>query len=235
MRPSSRPPGLDLLGRAIELDPRFGSALALAGWCRVQLDTHGWADGPVSNRRIGLELARQALQAATDDPTALGSAAFVLARFGGDIDAAVSLIDRSLTLNPSFALGWFWSGTLRLYAGEPDLAIGHLEKSLRLSPHDLMAARSLTLIAYAHFFARRFDRALPMLLVSLEEFPTWAGPYRFLAACHAHLRHLTEAQETVRRLRTITTAVMENATHWRNAEQRELYLSGLRLAMGEGT
>src|SRR5207302_7402931 len=95
---------------------------------RVQLDTNGWADDPESNRRIGLELARQALQAATDDPTALGGAAFVLARFGGDIDAAVSLIDRSLTLNPSFALGRFWSGTLRLYAGEPDLAIGHLRE-----------------------------------------------------------------------------------------------------------
>jgi adenylate cyclase len=227
--------GLELLGRAIELDPRFGSALALAGWCRVQLDTNGWAADAESNRRIGLELARQALQAATDDPTAIGGAAFVLARFGGDIDAAISLIDRSLNLNPSFALGWFWSGTLRLYAGEPDLAIEHLEKSLRLSPHDLMAARSLTLVAYAHFFARRFDRALPMLLVSLEEFPTWAGPYRFLAACQAHLGHLAEAQETVRRLRAITTAIMESATHWRNSEQRELYLSGLRLAASEGT
>ena len=36
-----------------------------------------------------------------------------------------------------------------------------------------------------------------MLLVSLEEFPTWAGPYRFLAACQAHLGHLAEAQETI--------------------------------------
>jgi TolB-like protein len=227
--------GLDLLGRAIELDPHFGSALALAGWCRVQLDTNGWTDDVESNRRLGLELARQALQGSTDDPTAVGGAAFVLARFGGDINAAISLIDRSLTLNPSFALGWFWSGTLRLYAGEPDLAIAHLEKSLRLSPHDLMAARTLTLIAYAHFFARRFDRALPMLLVSLEESPTWAGPYRFLAACQVHLGHLAEARETVRRLRSITTAVMESATHWRNLEQRELYLTGLRMAMGEGT
>jgi len=91
------------------------------------------------------------------------------------------------------------------------------------------------MIAYAHFFARRFDQALPMLLVSLEESPTWAGPYRFLAACHAHLGHLAEAQETVRRLQTITTAVMESATHWRNPEQRELYLSGLRMAIGEAT
>jgi TolB-like protein/class 3 adenylate cyclase len=227
--------GLDLLGRAIELDPHFGSALALAGWCRVQLDTNGWADDAESNRHIGLELARQALQAGADNPTALGGAAFVLARFGGDINAAISLIDRSLGLNPSFALGWFWSGTLRLYAGETDLAIEHVERSLRLSPQDLMTARSLTLIAYAHFFARRFDRALSMLLVSLEEFPTWAGPHRFLAACYAHMGRLQEARETVRRLRAITTVVMESATHWRKVEHRELLLSGLRLATDEET
>jgi hypothetical protein len=30
----------------------------------------------------------------------------ILARFGEDIDAAVALVDRSLVLNPSFALGW---------------------------------------------------------------------------------------------------------------------------------
>src|SRR5262249_17891757 len=148
-------------------------------------------------------------------------------------DAAISLIDRSLTLNPSFALGWFWSGSLRLYAGQTDLAIEHLEKSLRLSPHDRMAPRTLTLIAYAHFFAHRFDQALPMLLVSLEEYPTWAGPYRFLAACYAHMGRLSEAQETVRRLRAITTVVMYDVTHWRKVEHRELLLSGLRLAVGD--
>jgi hypothetical protein len=45
---------------------------------------------------------------------------------------------------------------------------------------------------------------------------------------------LDEAQETVKRLRAITSAVMpSNDAFLRNAEHRELYLSGLRLAMGE--
>ena len=59
--------------------------------------------------------------------------------------------------------------------------------------------------------------------------------YRFLASCYAHLGRFDEARETVSRLRTFTTEVVPSATHWRNPEHRELYLSGLRLAAGETT
>jgi adenylate cyclase len=44
---------------------------------------------------------------------------------------------------------------------------------------------------------------------------------------------LDEARETLQRLRTMTANVVPAATHWRNPEQRELFLSGLRLAAGE--
>jgi hypothetical protein len=46
---------------------------------------------------------------------------------------------------------------------------------------------------------------------------------------------LDEAQEIVRQLRAVTPVIMPNATHWRNPEHRELFLSGLRLAAGEPT
>jgi hypothetical protein len=42
-------------------------------------------------------------------------------------------------------------------------------------------------------------------------------------------------QETIERLKAITQVVVPTATHWRNAEHRKLYLSGLRLAAGETT
>jgi hypothetical protein len=32
----------------------------------------------------------------------------------------MGLIDRALALNPSFARGWYRSGILRLFAGQPD-------------------------------------------------------------------------------------------------------------------
>ena len=44
---------------------------------------------------------------------------------------------------------------------------------------------------------------------------------------------LAEAREIVARLRAITPLVISNADYLRNAEQRELLMSGLRLAAGE--
>ena len=45
-----------------------------------------------------------------------------------------ALGDRAVALNPSFARGWSISGTLRNWAGQPEIAIEHVEVSLRLSP-----------------------------------------------------------------------------------------------------
>jgi hypothetical protein len=69
----------------------------------------------------------------------------------------------------------------------------------------------------------------------LQEFPGWVPNYRFLAACCAQMGRLDEAREIVQRLQALTPVVVPSAMHWRNAEQRELYLVGLRLAAGEAT
>ena len=69
--------------------------------------------------------------------------------------------------------------------------------------------------------------------MALEESPSFITGHRFLAACYAHLGRLHEAREVIERLRAMNPAVLESATRFRNPEHRELYLSGLRLAMGE--
>jgi len=79
----------------------------------------------------------------------------------------------------------------------------------------------------------RFEEAKTMLIRSLQEHPNWAPTYRFLASCYAQMGRLDEAREVVERLRSITSVIIPTGTHWRDAEQRELYLSGLRLAAGE--
>jgi adenylate cyclase len=84
-----------------------------------------------------------------------------------------------------------------------------------------------------HFFVRRFEDAVTMLLRSLQERPGWVPTHRFLAACYAHMGRLDEARAIVKRLRAITPVVVPDAMHWRNPEHRELFLSGLRLAASE--
>lgn len=71
-----------------------------------------------------------------NDPGVLGNAAIVLAEFGEDIGVSMALVDRALALNPSDARCWYASGVVRLWAGQPDLAISHVETSLRLSPRE---------------------------------------------------------------------------------------------------
>jgi TolB-like protein/class 3 adenylate cyclase len=225
---------LDLLEQAIARDPRYGPALAWAAVCCMRLCGDGSAEDPEAERRKGADYARRALQVARDDPGVLANCALALAFFGEDIGAMMALADRALTLNPSFARGWYISGTLRWEAGQPDVAIEHAEAALRLSPRGRIGA-VFNLIGGAMFVSRRFDEAIPKLLLAIQEEPNFPQPYRLLAACYAHLGQLNEARETIARLRAITPLIVSSGVQFRNSEHRELFLSGLRLAAGEET
>jgi len=226
------PEAIRLLEQAIERDPRYGPALGLAALCCLRLTSAGWSEDPEADNRKGAEFARRALQAAGDDPAVLANSAVVLAALGEDIGTMMVLIDRALALNPSFARGWFQSGRIRLMAGQPDLAIEHVEASLRLSPRARVGFPFAS-IGSAHFVSRRYDKAVPNLLLAIQDDPSFPPAYRTLAACYAHMGRLEEARDVVRRLRAITPIVMPSNPQLRNPEHRDLLLSGLRLAAGE--
>jgi TolB-like protein/class 3 adenylate cyclase len=225
---------LGLFEQAIVIDPRYGPALSWAAICHWQFVVSGWSEAPERSRRDAIDLARQALEVGQNDPRILVNAAFVLAFFDEDIDAMIALVDRALALNPSFARGWDRSGTLRGWAGLPDLAIEHLETSLRLSPREL-AGTPFVMIGGAYFFKRQFEKAASKLLLSIQDHPGFPPPYRLLAACHAHMGRLDEARTIVARLRAITAQVVPSNLPYRNPEHRELLLSGLRMAIAEAT
>ena len=223
---------LGLLERAIERDPQYGPALALAAVCCQRLCLDGLSADPEMHRRQGPDFARRALQVAGDDAGTLANAALALSYFGEDMGAMIALVDRALALNPSFARGWYIRGILGNMAGQPALAIESLEISLRLSPRGRFG-QVFSAIGVALFFGRRFDEALPKLLLAIQDDPDFPQPHRFLAACYAHLGRLDEARAAVARLRAITPSVVMDVVPYRNPELRDLLLSGLRIAAGE--
>jgi TolB-like protein/class 3 adenylate cyclase len=225
---------LGLLEQAIAIDRHYAPALSWAAVCHLHLVRDGWTEAPETSRRKGIELARRALQAAQNDPGILVNAANVLAHFGEDIGAMIGLVDRALALNPSYARGWNVSGLLRVFAGQTDLAIGHVETSLRLSPRERMG-QPLSVMGMAYFFKRRFAEAASKLLLSIQDHPGFPPSYRTLASCYAHMGRLDEAREIVAGLRAITPVVVPRDLPYRNPADRELFLSGLRLAAGEAT
>jgi TolB-like protein/predicted ATPase/DNA-binding winged helix-turn-helix (wHTH) protein/class 3 adenylate cyclase len=226
------PEALRLAEQAIDHDPHYGRALAWAALCCNRLIIDGRSKDRKADRLKGIDYAHRALQAARDDPSVLAIAAVVLAQFGENLAAMMALVDRALALNPSFALGWFFSGQIRRWAGELDTAIAHGATALRLNPHGQIHW-VLYLIGAALASSRRFEEAIPKLSLSIENDESAAAPYRWLAVCYAHMGRLDEARAAFARLRAITSVVIPDATNLRNAEHRELFLSGLRLAAGE--
>ena len=228
------PEALRLIEQAIERDPRYGPALAWAAFCCFRLLLDGRSDDREADRLKGTEFARRALEVAGDDPVTLANAAVALAYFGEDIGAMMALVDRALALNPNFARGWHISSSLRVWAGQPDIAIEHAEAALRLSPCARVGI-SPNDIGCAHFLSRRFAGAVPKLLLATQQDPGLSISYQLLAACYAHMGRLDDARGIVERLRAITSVVIPDANFLRNPEHRELLLSGLRLAVGEAT
>jgi len=225
---------LELAERALERDPNYGAALVEAAGCQCNIYLSVWTHDLEATRAKGIDLARRALRVAGNDPYALATAAFALGLFGENIATSLALADLSLQLNPSFARGWYLSGTLRLWAGQYEHAIEHFETAIRLSPRESKGAIYLT-IGMGHFFARRVQKAAEMLNQSLQENSEWPPTLRFMASCLAHLGHLKDAQEMVTRLRVLSPVVIPNADHWRIGEDRDFFLQGLRLAAGELT
>jgi TolB-like protein len=165
---------LDLLERAIERDPNFGPALALAAVCHHHFNTLGGEGDIETHRGAALGYAQRALRASPSDAGTIANLAFMLGYFGEDIEPAIALIDRTLSLNPSFYRGWGTSGWLRLWAGHQDIAVEHLQTAIRLSPL-YGNATYLFGIGVAHFFEHRFDEAIATLLTALGELPGHAG------------------------------------------------------------
>ena len=227
---------LGLLEQAIAIDPHYGPALAWAANVphAARPETAGQKSRTTS-RRKAIDLARRALEVARDDPGILANAAFALAYFGEDIGAMIGLVDRALALNPSYARGWNLSGLLRIFAGQHDLAIEHIETSLRLSPRERMGAplsrdRRRPISSNAGLTKRRRSCSWPFKTIRAVPPPTAFSP-RAMPIWDGSTKRERSSPGCVPLPLRSCRAICISA----NPEDRELFLSGLRLAAGEET
>ena len=125
---------LRLFNKAIELDSDFASAYGMASWCYVRRKGSRWIVDRAQETAETARLARRAAELGWDDAVALAWGGFALAYVVHDVEVGAALIDRALQLNPNLAEAWHFSGWVRIYLGEPEVAIEHLAHAMRLSP-----------------------------------------------------------------------------------------------------
>ena len=223
---------LELLDQAIAHDPNYGPALAAAAYCYVQLSDNRVTDDPERSQRAGIDRARRAIAVASDDPITIAHAAMALALLGEDMNTMIGLLDKALSLNPSFARGWYLSARLKIRTGDADAAIERVETSIRLNPR--APARAL-LLGVAYFQKQQFERALPRLLTAVQERPMSLLAHTTLAACYGHMGRFAEARKIMDReahLRPIATTAAESLY---GPQLQKLISAGLQLAKSETT
>ena len=187
-------------GACDRLDPDFALAYAQAARCLL---FWSFRDGPLSRMYCSADavrVARVAIERGRDDPEVLATAAGAIGRNSGDLDAAIAIVSKAITLNPNSAYGFLISGTLHAGRGEPEIALDHLERAGRLSPMDIAAGLRLSAVALAHFVAGRYDIALDWTARALNETPNFLPPRRLRAACLGHLGRLEEGRQAVTQL-----------------------------------
>src|SRR5262249_53707011 len=224
---------LPLLYRAIELDPNFALPYGQAAMCFAFRKGKGFITGQESAETA--RLARLAAELGKDDALVLSFAASSLAYVVGQLDEGIALIDRALVLNPNLARAWTFSGWARVWIGQPDVAIEHLTRAMRLNPLDDTMYSMQTATAHAHFFAGRYDEASSWAAKALRERPDFLSAWHMAAAGSALAGHTEEAKTACTRLRQLDPALrVSNLNNllgpYRRPADRTRYVEGLRKA-----
>src|SRR5262245_42381983 len=125
-----------------------------------------------------LRLARQGTELGKDDPIALARGGMVLAYTGSELEEARAVIDRALELDPNLAAAWHFGGWVFVYLGEPERAIEHQSRALRLSPFDPLRGSMQASAAYAHLFAGRYEAAITWTRNAIRDQPHFLAGLR---------------------------------------------------------
>ncbi|WP_082528158.1 winged helix-turn-helix domain-containing protein [Devosia sp. Root105] len=225
---------IELLERAISLDPDFAPALALAAWAHeMRLTRGGTAPPGVDDARQAMALAARGLAADGNDPNVMLVAGIVRLTISGEHATGLALIRRAQAANPNSLLIANVSGYAHFFMGDYDGAIASHERFLQLSPGLAETFWSLNGIARAHLAAGRVEEALAWGLRGLEASEGVDFPHCIVAAAYAHLGRLDEAQAQLARAHAIwpslTIASLLGRTGQSDGRDRVL-VEGLRLA-----
>ncbi|MFB9267220.1 adenylate/guanylate cyclase domain-containing protein [Bradyrhizobium erythrophlei] len=148
-----------LLRRAISLDPTFAQAhMALARTLNARV-WHGWTSDLASDASEAHAAATRSVTIDDRDPYchyALCWTSLVKRMHAQALGEA----QRSIDLNPNFALGFFVLGQVRVYIGHFREALDALLRFLRLSPNDPQAGAFLGTVALAYYHQENYEEAV---------------------------------------------------------------------------
>jgi TolB-like protein/AraC-like DNA-binding protein len=199
--PDAAKQALDLLTSAMEIDPDYALAAAMAALCHAQLVTYNGTRLVAEEKMHALRLANRAGVLDTDGDPFVVTARCAVHTMVNDLETGGVLLERALALDPMSAWAWERSGWLNTYLGQSDVAIRHFERAVRLAPARSQNAHRLIGLGSAHFEAGHYDEAARWKRRAVLEQPGVAWVNRTLAVSYARLGDRLAALDALNALR----------------------------------
>ncbi|MFT5663031.1 MAG: adenylate cyclase [Gammaproteobacteria bacterium] len=216
MKSDKNEQALDLLHKAIELDPNYAPALAYLGWGYEERITRNWGDYSDDDVKTASTLAHRAIEADRDDAHALALAGFVLVMIPRDYEQGLQAVRRARELNPNIAFVNFIIGASLIVSGNPSEGLICVENAIRVSPGDSGAFFFYTTAAFANLMCDRPAEAYELAIKSARMYRGWDTTYRVMAAALVQLDRVEEARSAIAKLLELapTTTVAGLRERW---------------------
>jgi TolB-like protein/class 3 adenylate cyclase len=185
---------LRLLKIAVSLDPAFARAHAFAAGNFGQKKAWGWTEDAAQAQVETRRFAEQAIQLDPNDPLVLALSGQAYSYVLEDPEKGEALCARAIALDPNLVIARNWNGWASIYLGNGDAAIEQFAAAIRLSPLDPRLFLMQTGMAYAHFFAGRYDDSLSWATRALQSQSQFPGAQRILMASLAMKGRIAEAR-----------------------------------------
>jgi TolB-like protein/Tfp pilus assembly protein PilF len=180
---------------ALRLDPNYAAAHAFIAWCHEICFMRGGFDE--ADKIAGLRHAHTAIASGTDDATTLAVAALVIDILSKDHKAALSAIERALSLNPSSATALYWGALIHASSGNSAAATAYASRALRLSPFDPVAFAAHGALGHVAFQEARYDEAASCYAKAVQANPRFSLYYFVQAIALALAGRVEEARPIV--------------------------------------
>jgi adenylate cyclase len=223
-----------LFEQAIEMDPDHAAdAWGLLAATHVTATILGFSGNPTQSIKAAVEAGQRSI--ALDDRSALGHSFLGISLiWARQHDRAMTELKRGIDLNPNSAVGHLMYANGVEFAGDAADALEHSRIAIRLSPLDPLMTFALSNQGLAHLLLRELHEAADLNDNAARINPGNIRALTRLACALAHLDRLDEARAAFAKALELKpdfdTAFVDATYPFRNPEDREYFLDGLRRA-----
>ncbi len=187
---------IELFDKVNDLDTEFAPAFAMAAEARFRYLFHFRPNNRGTLLKQAQEKSQKGIALDSRDPVCLLADGRVNTHLGQH-DLAISQIKEAISLNPNYAMAHYALGFALRAAGRAEESISHIDRAIRLSPHDAFLAGFQNWRAMTLFDLKRYEEAVEWAHRASRNPNPRFWTFAVLAAALTKLGHEEEAQKAL--------------------------------------